>query len=197
MKRTRQVRRVVQAGVALLLACLAVGCRRDMFSQPKYNPLEPSALFKDGASARPLVAHTVARGHLDENEPFFTGFAHGKLIEAFPVRITRSALERGRERFEIYCAVCHGRVGDGHGPIVQRGFPAPPSFHIERLRTAPPGHFFDVITRGYGVMFSYATRVEPADRWAIVAYIRALQLSQGAPAKELPAAEREKLGALP
>lgn len=144
-------------------------------------------------ASRPLVAHTVARGHLDEDEAFYTGKIGTNLVTTFPIPITREVLERGRERFEIYCSVCHGRTGEGNGMIMQRGFPAPPSYHIDRLRQAPVGHFFDVITQGYGIMYSYAERVEPADRWAIAAYIRALQLSHNMKLAELPPAERAQL----
>ncbi len=173
---------------------LSAGCRRDMFQQPYSKPLEPSDFFQDNHMAsRPLVAHTVARGHLDEDEPFFTGKIGTNLVQKLPVPLTRELLERGRERFEIYCSPCHGRTGDGNGMIVQRGFPAPPSYHIDRLRQAPVGHFFDVITQGYGIMYSYAGRVEPADRWAIAAYIRVLQKSQDAKLAEAPPSEREKL----
>jgi hypothetical protein len=127
------------------------GCRRDMFNQPSERPLEKSDFFRENQMAsRPLVAHTIARGHLDEDEGFFHGAKGTNLVETFPIPITREVLARGRERFDIYCAPCHGRTGDGHGMIVQRGFPAPPSLHIDRLREAPVGHFFDVITRGYG-----------------------------------------------
>lgn len=170
---------------------LTTGCRRDMFQQPSERPLERSEFFQDNQMAsRPLVPHTVARGHLDEDEAFYSGTIGTNLVASFPFPITRDVLLRGQERFDIYCAPCHGRTGDGNGMIAQRGFPAPPSYHIERLRQAPVGHFFDVITRGYGVMYSYATRVEPADRWAIAAYIRALQLSHNATLAEVPAAER-------
>lgn len=171
------------------------GCRRDMFVQPRYNPLSSSDFFSNGAGSRPLVPGTVARGHLDDDEAFYTGKIGTNLVETFPFPITRAVLDRGRERFDIYCSVCHGRTGDANGMIVQRGFPAPPSYHIDRLRQAPVGHFVDVITQGYGVMYSYAGRVEPADRWAIAAYIRALQLSHDARIADISAGERAKLEA--
>jgi hypothetical protein len=187
-------RRPLSLFVVLALAAAAVGCRRDMFHQPYSKPLAPSDFFQDNHMAsRPLVPNTVARGHLEAGEPFYTGKSGTNLVEAFPIPITREVLERGRERFDIYCSPCHGRTGEGNGMIVQRGFPAPPSYHIDRLRKAPVGHFFDVITQGYGVMYSYAQRVEPADRWAIAAYIRALQKSQDARLAEIPAQERTKL----
>jgi cytochrome c553 len=177
----------------MLVACAFTACRPDMFNQPKSKPLRESDFFPDGAASRPIPPHTVARGHLDEDEAYYRGMIGTNLVETFPFPITRATLERGRQRFEIYCAVCHGRTGAGNGMIVQRGFPAPPSYHIERLRQAPVGHFFDVMTRGYGVMYSYATRVEPADRWAITAYIRALQLSQHGTLADAPRTERARL----
>lgn len=189
-------RRLTYLLTALAIGLLAAGCRRDMFQQPISKPLEPSDFFQDNHMAsRPLVPHTIARGHLDADEAFYKGMIGTNLVETFPFPITRATLERGRERFDIYCAPCHGRTGDGNGMIVQRGFPAPPSYHIDRLRQAPVGHFFDVMTRGYGVMYSYAERVEPSDRWAIAAYIRVLQKSQHATLTEVPEAERIKLEA--
>lgn len=181
--------------IALLaLVAAAVGCRRDMFQQPYSKPLAPSDFFRDNRMAsRPVVAHTVARGHLEADQAFFTGKIGTNLVETFPISINRELLLRGRERFEIYCAPCHGRTGEGNGMIVQRGYPAPPSYHIDRLRQAPAGHFFDVITQGYGVMYSYAQRVEPADRWAIAAYIRVLQQSHNATLNEVPPGLRAAL----
>jgi cytochrome c553 len=184
-------RRLRFAGLGLFF--LLAGCRPDMFQEPKSNPLSSSDFFQDGAGSRPLVPGTVARGHLEENQPFYTGKRGTNLIEAFPMPITRAVLERGRERFDIYCSVCHGRTGSGNGMIPQRGFPVPPSFHIDRLRQAPVGHFFDVMTQGYGVMYSYASRVSPEDRWAIAAYIRVLQFSEDARLNDVPPAERAKL----
>lgn len=182
----------------VLAASLASGCRRDMFHQPISKPLEPSDFFLDNHMAsRPLVPHTIARGHLEANDAYYRGMVGSNLVTTFPFPITTAVMERGRERFEIYCAPCHGRTGDGNGMVVQRGFPPPPSYHIDRLRAAPVGHFYDVITRGYGIMYSYAARVEPADRWAIAAYIRALQKSHYAPLKELPASDRAKLETQP
>jgi len=170
------------------------GCRRDMFLQPSEKPLERSEFFRDNEMAsRPLPAHTVARGQLDEDEAFYRGMIGTNLITQFPMPITREVLLRGQERFNIYCAPCHGRTGEGNGMIPQRGYPSPPSYHTDRLRTVPVGHFFDVITRGYGVMYPYANRVEPADRWAIAAYIRALQLSQDAKISDVPNADRAQL----
>ncbi len=180
--------------VLMALAAAAVGCRRDMFQQPYSKPLNPSDFFQDNHMAsRPLVAHTVARGHVDADTAFYTGKTGTNLVESFPIPITREVLERGRERFDIYCSPCHGRTGEGNGMIVQRGFPPPPSYHIDRLRQAPVGHFFDVITQGYGIMYSYAERVQPADRWAIAAYIRVLQKSHDAKLAEVPAEARGQL----
>lgn len=164
-----------------------------MHVQPKYTPLEASSFFDDGRSARPLVEGTVARGHLRTDELFYTGKINGVLADVFPFPVTREVLKRGEERFNIYCSDCHDRVGTGQGIVVRRGFRAPPSFHSDRLRKAPAGHFFDVITQGSGAMYSFASRIPPQDRWAIAAYIRALQLSQNATLEDVPPAERELL----
>ncbi len=180
---------VCAAAFALLLG----GCRRDMQVQPRYNPYDPSAFFDDGRSVRPLVPGTVARGHLRLDELLYTGKINGKEADEFPFPITKGDLERGRDRYNIYCTPCHDFTGSGRGMIVLRGFPQPPSFHMDRLRQAPAGHFFDVMTNGLGVMYSYATRITPEDRWRIAAYIRALQLSQGATLADVPAAERQNL----
>lgn len=173
-------------GLPLLLFIACAGCRLEMHDQPKYEALDQSTFFTDGASARPLVAGTIPRGFLRTNDLLFEGLRGTNLVEEIPVPLTRDLLETGRARYEIYCAVCHGLTGEGDGMIVQRGFPPPPSFHIERLREAPEGHFYRVITYGYGVMFPYAARVEPLERWAITAYIRTLQLSHFQYASELP-----------
>jgi len=164
-----------------------------MHDQPKYKGYRASKFFPDNRSVRPLVAGTVARGHLDDDAPQSTGLADGKPITTFPRPLTRELVARGQERFDIYCAPCHDRVGNGNGIIVQRGYRRPPSFHIDRLREAPVGHFFDVISHGYGVMPDYAAQVPVDDRWAIVAYIRALQLSQHATLADAPPEERSKL----
>ncbi len=176
-----------------LAALAAAACSPNMREQPRYNPLSASGLFQDGRSARPPVDGTVARGQLRRDEPFYTGKQNGAPIDKIPFPVTRQVLQRGHERFDVYCSPCHGRVGDGQGMVVQRGFQTPPSYHVERLREAPDGHFFDVMTNGFGVMASYASRVSPADRWAITAYIRALQLSQAATIDDVPAGERDKL----
>jgi mono/diheme cytochrome c family protein len=179
------------------ILCALAGCRQDMFDQPKSSPLGPSDFFADGAAARPIPPHTVARNELDADEAFNTGMIGTNLVATFPFPVTRALLRRGRECYEIDCVPCHGETGDGNGIVVERGFPAPPSYNIQRLRDAPAGHFFDVMTRGYGVMYSYAARVTPADRWAIAAYIRALQLSQHAAAADAPTNELTQLEAAP
>jgi mono/diheme cytochrome c family protein len=172
---------------------LAMGCRQDMHIQPKYEPLDASAFFSDGRSARPPVPGTVARGELRINEALYSGKVNGVPVDTFPFAITRKDLERGRDRYNIYCSPCHDYTGNGRGMVVQRGFPPPPSYHIDRLRDAPVGHFFDVMTNGYGTMYSYASRVSPEDRWRIAAYIRALQLSQHATLDDVPEKDRAQL----
>jgi cytochrome c len=172
---------------------LSAGCRQDMHIQPKYEPLDPSSFFADGRSARQPVPGTVARGELRTNEAMYSGKVNGVPVSSFPFPITRQDLERGRERYNIYCSPCHDYPGSGHGMVVQRGFPPPPSYHMDRLRNAPVGHFFDVMTNGYGTMYSYASRVSVKDRWRIAAYIRALQLSEHATLNDVPEKERTKL----
>ena len=163
---------------ALLLAALS-GCERnDMHNQPRHEPMEASTFFADGQSSRPQVAGTVARGQNVANDMRFAGVASGPTPDAFPFEITKADLKRGKQRYEIYCGVCHGVAGDGNGMIVQRGFVPPPSFHEQRLKDAPVGHFFNVITNGFGAMYSYNDRIFPEDRWRIAAYVRVLQLSQ-------------------
>ena len=153
-----------------------------------------STFFADGRSARPLPENTVARGHLNEDTAYYTGRdATGKLVSEFPFALTKEVLRRGQERFNIYCTPCHDYTGSGNGTVTQRGFHHPPSYHIDRLRQAPVGHFYDVITNGLGAMQDYSAQVEPADRWAIAAYIRALQLSQGATIDDVPADARGQL----
>jgi mono/diheme cytochrome c family protein len=166
-----------------------------MIDQPRLEPLAEESFFVNGAGSRVPPAHTVPRGQLRADDAFFTGKIDGQLVATFPEPVTRELLARGRERFDIYCAVCHAATGDGNGMIVQRGFPKPPSLHDPRLRDAPIGHFFDVMTNGYGVMYSYASRVTPEDRWAIAAYIRALQLSQHATPADADSAGAQQLQA--
>jgi mono/diheme cytochrome c family protein len=175
------------AGVALT-AVIAAGCRQDMHDAPRYDPLESSDLFSNGSSARPLVAGTVARDHLNEDAFLHTGKdAAGLPVAEFPFAISRSDLDRGQERFNVYCAPCHGQTGNGNGMVVQRGYRQAQSMHIERLRTAPVGYFYDVITNGFGVMPDYRGQIPVDDRWKIVAYVRALQLSRTATATDVPA----------
>ncbi|OFV85561.1 MAG: quinol:cytochrome C oxidoreductase [Acidobacteria bacterium RIFCSPHIGHO2_02_FULL_67_57] len=161
-------------------------CRQDMFDQPRTRPLRRSEFFGDGRSARPPVAGSVARGQLHDDPHLYTGRVNGALVTTFPFPVSREVLERGHERYNIFCAPCHDRVGNGNGMVVRRGFRAPPSFHIDRLRAAPAGHYFDVITNGFGAMPDYAAQIPAHDRWAIIAYIRALQLSQRAAPADVP-----------
>ena len=180
--------------LTLLVCLLAVtGCRRDMQDQPKYIPLRQSTFFIDERSARPLVPGTVARGHLHEDTLLETGKIGKDDAMVFPFRVDARVLERGQERYNIYCSPCHGRTGYGDGMIVKRGFRHPPSYHEDRLRNAPVGHFVDVMTNGFGAMADYRQQVEARDRWAIAAYIRALQLSEHATLADVPAGERAKL----
>jgi mono/diheme cytochrome c family protein len=164
-----------------------------MRDQPREDTYQRDPFFTNDQAARPLPTGVVARGQLNADTLRYTGMVNGTPAATFPYPVTKEMLERGQERYNIYCAVCHGATGYGDGIIVQRGFPRPPSYHTDELRNAPPGLFFDVITNGYGVMYSYASRVSPDDRWAIVAYIRALQLSQHASPNDVPPAERQKL----
>jgi mono/diheme cytochrome c family protein len=205
----------------IVCACLlAAGCRQEMANEPRYNPLAASDFFPDGRSARDPVPGTVPHGTTedrvvaaaDENtapdarwvaglsglgvgdawtaQALLTGKASGYV---FPVRVDEALLERGRKDFNIYCSVCHDRVGTGRGKIVERGYLRPPSYHTDRLRRAPLTHFYDVVSNGYGAMPSYSDKLSPDDRWAVIAYVRALQLSQDAPVADLPPAEQEKL----
>lgn len=169
-------------GAILLVALTTVACRQDMHDQPRYKPLASTPFFDDARSARPAIDDTVARGQLHLDQARYTGKENGKDINYFPIQITRADVTRGQERFNIFCSPCHGRLGDGNGMIVSRGLRQPPSYHDARLLNAPTGHFFDVMTNGYGAMYSYASRVPVDDRWRITAYIRALQLSQNASA---------------
>ena len=183
------------SGIAMLAAAalLFSGCRLDMHIQPKYLPYDPTTFFDDGRSERQPVPGTVARGQLRLDELLYTGKENGVESNRFPFPITHEDLERGRQRYNIYCTPCHDYTGSGRGVIVLRGFPPPPSYHIDRLRAAPVGHFFDVMTNGFGSMYSYASRVDPEDRWRIAAYIRVLQLSQHATLQDVPAEQRQKL----
>jgi mono/diheme cytochrome c family protein len=176
------------------MVVLLTGCRQDMHDQPKYIPLRPSTFFADGRSERPLIEGTVARGHLREDTALYQGKgADGKPVSDFPFAVTKEVIERGRNRYNIFCTPCHDGLGNGDGMIVRRGFRKPPSYHIDRLRQVPNGYIFDVITNGFGAMQDYAAQIEPRDRWAIVAYVRALQLSQNASANDVPADARGQL----
>ena len=191
----RATRIHLSATVALLALLTTPGCDMlDMYDEPRFEPLEASTFFDDGTSARPLVAGTVARGDLREDEAFYLGKVDGTYVTELPLDLNRALLLRGQQRFNIYCSPCHGRVGDGNGMIVQRGFRRPPSFtSTDRLLNAPVGHFYDVISNGFGAMPSYASRVEPHDRWAIIAYIRALQRSQNGSVDDVPAELRDEI----
>ena len=177
----------------LALALLVASCRRDMQDQPHYRTFRASSFFPDGRSARPHVPGTIARGHLDEDDHLYRGRIGDEFADTFPFPVTAEVLERGRERSDIFCAPCHGRVGDGDGMIVERGMRRPASYHIERLRKAPPGYFFDVVTNGFGAMVDLSDRLSVEDRWAIVAYVRALQRSRHAPASALSVDEQARL----
>jgi mono/diheme cytochrome c family protein len=181
----------------LVAVLCAAACRQDMHDAPRYEPLEASTFFADGQSARPLQAGTVARGLLRDDDHLYTGKVEGVLAETFPMPVTDEVMARGQERFNVFCSMCHGRTGVGDGMIVQRGFRQPPSFHDARLRNAPVGYFFDVITNGFGAMQDMRAQVPVTDRWAIAAYIRALQTSQSATEADVPAARRPELDAPP
>jgi mono/diheme cytochrome c family protein len=184
---------VVWKGAFLAIACgLLAACSQEMAYQPKYKTLAPSSFFEDGRSARPLVKGVVARGSLADE-----ALAIPPDSNAFPIPVTRDMIERGHERYNIFCAECHGLTGDGNGIVALRGLRHPPSYHIDRLRLSPAGHFYDVMTNGFGAMQDYSAQISPRDRLAIIAYIRALQLSQGAPVSILSGADRAQLTQVP
>lgn len=181
--------------VMLAFAALFVsGCddtlRQDMATQPKNRPLSPSDFFSDGRSERPLIENTVAHGAIDSDV-----YNVSKDFAGFPaaVKVDEKLLTRGQDRYKIFCTPCHGLQGDGNGMIAMRGMKHPPSYQIDRLRQAPNGYFYDVITNGFGAMYSYSERIPPSDRWAIIAYVRALQLSRNARASDLSPEQRQKL----
>lgn len=182
----------------LVLGLALAGCSRlDMQDQPKYRPQRPSEFFADGRSERQPVDGTIARGALNEDTAFYEGKdAAGKDVEEFPIAVDKAVIVRGEQRFDVYCAPCHGRIGNGLGMIVRRGFKQPPSYHIDRLRTAPVGHYYDVISNGYGAMLNYAAQLQPRDRWAVIAYIRALQYSENANINDLPQEARSRVPAI-
>ena len=198
MRRERGISAVVplpygRGSVVLVAVLVVAGCRQDMHNQPRYKPLAASQFFDDGRSARPMIEGTVARGHMRLDPARFSGKVGGKDVTEFPFPITRADIGRGQERFNIYCSPCHGRTGDGQGMIVKRGFRAAANYHTEKLRSAPVGHFFDVITNGFGAMPSYASRVPVDDRWRIIAYIRALQFSETASINDVPPELRDAM----
>jgi mono/diheme cytochrome c family protein len=181
------------AFLVVVAALAGAGCRQDMHDQPKYVPLRQSAFFNDARSARPVIEGTVARGQLHDDELMYTGKMNGEDAAVFPMRVDAQVMARGQERFNIYCSPCHGRTGLGDGMVVRRGYRRPPSFHQDRLRNAPVGHFFDVMTNGFGAMPDYAAQIKAEDRWAIIAYVRALQLSEHATPADVPAADRSAI----
>ncbi|BBO34895.1 alternative complex III subunit ActE [Lacipirellula parvula] len=179
-----------------MLALLAlVGCHRDMYDQPRLEPLEKNTFFDDGRSSRPLVEGVVEYGAISPNDVFNSGKVNGQFTEELPesMELNAALLKRGEQRFNIFCSNCHGRSGDGDGMIVLRGYRKPPTYHSDRLRGMPLGYFFDVATNGFGVMPSYASQIPVKDRWAIAAYVRALQLTQYAKLDDVPEAERQQL----
>ena len=177
--------------VAYLMTWTA--CVQQMGTQPRGTPLEPNTFFRDGQSARPVVGGTVPSNYTRSNQRVETPPAFDSKADSLPFPLTKEVLDRGRERFNIYCVACHGTIGYGDGIVVQRGLSRPPSYHEDRLRQAPLGHFYDVMTNGFGAMGSYAAQVEPKDRWAIAAYIRALQVSQRASLDDVPPEKRSQL----
>lgn len=177
-------------GMLFIALC---GCRQEMYDQPKSKPLGESRFFADRRAARALPEGTVARGWLRTDQRLYEGKQGHDLVATLPMPLTRELLARGRERFNIFCSPCHDRTGNGRGMVVRRGYQPPPSYHIDRLRDAPVGHFFDVMTNGLGAMPDYASQIEVSDRWAIAAYVKALQLSQHAPVADVPADKKEAL----
>ena len=187
--------RTVVAACGLAASVLVAGCRQDMHDQPRFKPYAKSDFYADQRSARPLVDGTIPRGPRNQDTMLVTGKVDGAPAAVVPVEITKAVMDRGHQRYDIFCAPCHSRTGLGDGMIVRRGYRKPPTFHQDRLRQAAPGYLFDVITRGFGAMPDYAAQIPVKDRWAIVAYLRALQRSQQAKVSEIPAAERTRLDA--
>jgi hypothetical protein len=178
---------------AITIGFGAAGCRQDMHDAPRYDPLEYSDVLPGNSSAQPLVDGTVARTDVIDDDLLTTGKVNGQPSPVFPFPITSTDMDRGQERYNIYCSPCHGRTGEGNGMVVQRGFRQAASYHIDRLRQAPPGYIFGVITDGFGAMPDYHAQIAPDDRWRIVAYIRALQLTHTGTADDVPPAEMDKL----
>jgi mono/diheme cytochrome c family protein len=189
--------RFPHVAVVVFAAAALAGCRQDMHNTPRADPLRESLFAKGVSSARLPVEGTVARGTLKDDAGFFTGMEAGTEANALPFALTAAVLDRGEDRYNIFCAPCHGVSGRGDGMIVRRGYRQPPSLHIDRLRGASIGHFYDVMTNGFGAMPDYRGQMSPRDRWAIAAYLRALQLSQHATAADIPAEERQKLSQAP
>jgi len=186
----RNLYRLLAFAPALLIL---TACHRNMQEQPKFLPDQQNHDFPNEQVDRKPVEHTVPRGPVDDGSVFYTGQTGSVLATTFPVPVTLDLVKQGQEAFNINCSVCHGRDGYGEGIVVQRGFPQPPSFHSERLRNAPVGHFFQVITHGYGVMYPFGSRITPEDRWAIISYIRALQLSQNATTDQMEPSDKTQL----
>lgn len=191
-----ELHRLVGSLALISMGLASGGCRQDMHDQPRFEPLEATSIFADGAASRSLIEGTVARGMLREDKAFYTGrTTEDQFVTELPTPVTRELLDRGQSRFNAFCSPCHGRVGEGDGMVVQRGFKHPQSFHEARLRESPVGYFFHIMTNGFGEMSSYAAQISPTDRWATVAYVRALQLSQHMDANDLPAEELERVEA--
>jgi len=187
-------RRLAGLSLALVSVVAVSSCRQDMHNQPKYRPLRGTAFFADGGSARPQIEGTVARGTLRENDAFFTGKTGNTLVRELPFKVDEAAVSRGQERYNIFCTPCHDATGTGRGMVVQRGYKQPPSFHEDRLRNIEAGYFFDVMTNGFGSMPDYRMQLSARDRWNVVAYIRALQLSQRAATTDIPGGDPVKAG---
>jgi mono/diheme cytochrome c family protein len=179
----------------VLLSGAVSGCRQDMHDAPRYDPLEESPVFANGASAQPLIEGTVARGHLDEDTLLETGKVDGQFVDLFPFAITAADMDRGEQRYNIYCSPCHGRRGEGDGMVVQRGYRQAASYHTDRLRAMAAGELYDRIANGFGAMPDYRAQIPADDRWRIVAYVRALQLSHHATTADVPPADVSKLDA--
>jgi mono/diheme cytochrome c family protein len=189
--------RLFAVALVVTAAATLAGCRQDMHDTPRYEVYEANATMPDGRASRNLVAGTVARGQLRDDEHFYTGKVNGEFVAEFPFAIADADLKRGQDRYTVYCTPCHGQLGDGKGMVVQRGLRQAATYHQDRLRTAAPGYFYDVISNGFGAMQGYAEQVPPRDRWLIAAYVRALQLSQNAKVDDVPAADRGRLTAAP
>ena len=181
--------------IVALVALVSAGCRQDMHDAPRLETYEASAFFADGRGSRTAPAGTVARGWLREDEAFYAGKVNGEFVEQFPLAVSRADLARGQERYNVYCTPCHGKIGDGNGMVVQRGLRQAASYHQDRLRNEKVGYLFDVVTNGFGAMQGYAEQVPVRDRWLIIAYVRALQLSQHASMDDVPADRRGALDA--